>query len=89
MLNVRGIEISYGKVRAVQGVDLSVNQGEIVSLIGLNGAGKSSLLRAIAGLNRVRHRDGAGGPLDLQAHDGPREPDPGRLHAQGHVGIQR
>ena len=53
MLQVQGVEISYGKVRAVQGVDLEVRQGEIVSLIGLNGAGKSSLLRAIAGLNRV------------------------------------
>ncbi|MGE4240521.1 ABC transporter ATP-binding protein [Ramlibacter sp.] len=54
MLEVRGVEINYGKVRAVQGVDLDVRQGEIVSLIGLNGAGKSSLLRAIAGLNRVQ-----------------------------------
>jgi branched-chain amino acid transport system ATP-binding protein len=54
MLQVRGLEISYGKVRAVQGVDLDVRAGEVVSLIGLNGAGKSSLLRAIAGLNRVQ-----------------------------------
>lgn len=54
MLNVHGVEIAYGKVRAVQGVDLGVDPGEIVSLIGLNGAGKSSLLRAIAGLNRVQ-----------------------------------
>jgi len=54
MLQVRGVEISYGKVRAVQGVDLEVRAGEVVSLIGLNGAGKSSLLRAIAGLNRVQ-----------------------------------
>jgi branched-chain amino acid transport system ATP-binding protein len=54
MLQVRGLEISYGKVRAVQGVDLDIRAGEVVSLIGLNGAGKSSLLRAIAGLNRVQ-----------------------------------
>jgi branched-chain amino acid transport system ATP-binding protein len=54
MLQVRGLEIGYGKVRAVQGVDLDVRAGEVVSLIGLNGAGKSSLLRAIAGLNRVQ-----------------------------------
>ncbi|TFY97422.1 ABC transporter ATP-binding protein [Ramlibacter rhizophilus] len=63
MLQVRGVEIAYGKVRAVQGVDLAVNAGEVVSLIGLNGAGKSSLLRAIAGLNRVQagsiHFEGA------------------------------
>jgi branched-chain amino acid transport system ATP-binding protein len=54
MLHVKGVEISYGKVRAVQGVDLDVHAGEVVSLIGLNGAGKSSLLRAIGGLNRVQ-----------------------------------
>ena len=54
MLEVRGAEISYGKVRAVQQADLVVRAGEVVSLIGLNGAGKSSLLRAIAGLTRVQ-----------------------------------
>jgi branched-chain amino acid transport system ATP-binding protein len=54
MLQVRGVEIAYGKVRAVQRADLEVRQGEVVSLIGLNGAGKSSLLRAIAGLNKVQ-----------------------------------
>ncbi|TFZ02623.1 ABC transporter ATP-binding protein [Ramlibacter henchirensis] len=54
MLQVKGAEISYGKVRAVQGADLEVRAGEVVSLIGLNGAGKSSLLRAIAGLTRMQ-----------------------------------
>jgi len=54
LLRARGVEVGYGKIRAVQGVDLDVAAGEVVSLIGLNGAGKSSLLRAIAGLNRVQ-----------------------------------
>ncbi|MEY2619656.1 MAG: hypothetical protein RL522_2658 [Pseudomonadota bacterium] len=54
MLKVQGVEISYGKVRAVQQADLEVRAGEVVSLIGLNGAGKSSLLRAIAGLTRIQ-----------------------------------
>jgi branched-chain amino acid transport system ATP-binding protein len=54
MLQVQDVHVSYGNVRAVQGAGLEVRAGEIVSLIGLNGAGKSSLLRAIAGLNRVQ-----------------------------------
>ncbi len=41
MLEVRDIEVSYGKILAVQGLTLDVNEGEIVSLIGANGAGKS------------------------------------------------
>ncbi|WP_439588704.1 ABC transporter ATP-binding protein [Hydrogenophaga sp.] len=54
MLKVQDVEIAYGKVRAVQGANLEVHAGEVVSLIGLNGAGKSSLLRAIAGINRLQ-----------------------------------
>ena len=48
-LDVRGVEVNYDGVLAVQGVDLSVAPGEIVGLIGPNGAGKSSLMNAIAG----------------------------------------
>ena len=50
MLQVKGLAIAYGAVAAVRGVDLSVDEGEIVALIGANGAGKSSTLRAISGL---------------------------------------
>ena len=50
MLNVRGLEVFYGAIRAVRGIDLDVDPGEIVSLIGGNGAGKTSTVRAIAGL---------------------------------------
>jgi branched-chain amino acid transport system ATP-binding protein len=50
LLEVRGLEVRYGGIRAVKGIDLTVEQGELVCLIGANGAGKSSTLRAIAGL---------------------------------------
>lgn len=53
MLDVRGMHVTYGKIRAVQGIDLNVATGEIVALIGANGAGKSSTLRAICGIERV------------------------------------
>jgi branched-chain amino acid transport system ATP-binding protein len=54
LLDVRGLEVSYGPVRAVQGIDLAVQEGEVVALLGANGAGKTSTLRTIAGLQRPR-----------------------------------
>ena len=54
LLEVEGLEVSYGAVRALRGVDLYVDGGEIVGLVGANGAGKSTLLRAISGLVKVR-----------------------------------
>jgi branched-chain amino acid transport system ATP-binding protein len=50
MLVVRGLEVRYGPIRAVRGLDLEVRAGEIVALIGANGAGKSSTVKALAGL---------------------------------------
>jgi branched-chain amino acid transport system ATP-binding protein len=50
LLEVRGLEVRYGGIRAVKGIDLEVGAGEMVCLIGANGAGKSSTLRAISGL---------------------------------------
>ena len=50
VLEIRGLEVRYGGIRAVKGIDLEVARGELVCLIGANGAGKSSTLRAIAGL---------------------------------------
>jgi branched-chain amino acid transport system ATP-binding protein len=50
LLSVRGLSVSYGKVQAVRSVSLEVAAGAIVSVIGANGAGKSSLLNAIMGL---------------------------------------
>ena len=53
MLSVRDLHLSYGNVRAVRGIDFTVEAGEIVTLIGANGAGKSSTLRAISSLHPV------------------------------------
>ncbi|HTK02422.1 MAG TPA: ABC transporter ATP-binding protein [Bordetella sp.] len=50
LLEVRDLQVAYGGIRAVRGVELVVNPGELVCLIGANGAGKSSTLRAICGL---------------------------------------
>ena len=50
MLQVKNLEVNYGMIKAVRGVDFEVKQGEIVSLIGANGAGKSTILRTISGL---------------------------------------
>lgn len=50
LLTVEDLHVSYGAIRALTGISLSVSQGEIVTLIGANGAGKSTTLRAISGL---------------------------------------
>jgi len=50
MLRLRKLEVFYGPIRAVRGIDLDVETGEVVALIGANGAGKTSTLRAVAGL---------------------------------------
>jgi branched-chain amino acid transport system ATP-binding protein len=50
LLEVRGLKISYGGINAVKGVDFDVGEGELVSLIGCNGAGKSTTLKALVGL---------------------------------------
>jgi branched-chain amino acid transport system ATP-binding protein len=54
ILEVEDIHTYYGSIHALKGVTLHVNQGEIVSLLGANGAGKSTTLRSINGLNRPR-----------------------------------
>ncbi len=50
LLSVQDLVVSYGNIRAVQGISFDVREGEIVTLIGANGAGKSSTLRAISGI---------------------------------------
>ncbi len=55
MLKVSEIDVFYGKVQALKHVSLEVNQGEIVTLIGANGAGKTTVLRSISGLERPQH----------------------------------
>ncbi|MGO4869701.1 MAG: ATP-binding cassette domain-containing protein, partial [Roseiarcus sp.] len=54
LLTVRGVETFYGKIQALKGVDLDVNEGEIVTLIGANGAGKSTMMMTIFGSPRAR-----------------------------------
>ena len=54
LLSVQGLVAGYGGITAIKGIDLEVNDGEIVTLIGSNGAGKSTTLRAISGLIRAR-----------------------------------
>lgn len=50
LLSVRDLHVSYGAIKAVQGVSFDINEGEIVTLIGANGAGKSTTLNTISGL---------------------------------------
>ena len=49
-LEIKDLRVAYGKIEALKGISLTVNQGEIVSLIGANGAGKTTLLKTISGL---------------------------------------
>jgi branched-chain amino acid transport system ATP-binding protein len=54
LLQVDGLEVAYGPVRAVRGVTLEIHAGEIRAILGANGAGKSSIIRAIMGLVKPR-----------------------------------
>jgi branched-chain amino acid transport system ATP-binding protein len=54
LLEVKDLQVSYGAISALRGVSLSVGQGEVVALIGANGAGKTSTLRAISGMLKPR-----------------------------------
>jgi branched-chain amino acid transport system ATP-binding protein len=54
LLDVEDLHTYYGRIEAVKGISLTVNEGEIVTLIGANGAGKSTTLRSIQGINRPK-----------------------------------
>ena len=54
ILQIKDLQVSYGGIDAVRGISFNVKEGEIVSLIGANGAGKSSTLRAISGLVKAK-----------------------------------
>jgi branched-chain amino acid transport system ATP-binding protein len=69
MLKVRDLHLDYGGVVALRGVDLDVAEGELVALVGANGAGKSSLLAAVSGLHRP-----IGGTVEFQGTDVTRLP---------------
>ena len=57
MLEIKDIHVYYGAIHAIKGVSLTVRQGEIVTLIGSNGAGKSTTLRTISGLLKPKEGD--------------------------------
>lgn len=64
MLEVTDLRVNYGAIKALHGVTLRVNRGEIVTLIGSNGAGKSTTLRAISGIVRA-----SGGSITYEGRD--------------------
>jgi branched-chain amino acid transport system ATP-binding protein len=64
MLTIAGVHTYYGNIEALKGVDLTVEDGEIVTLIGANGAGKSTLLMTICGRPRA-----AEGRIDFEGED--------------------
>jgi branched-chain amino acid transport system ATP-binding protein len=75
LLEVKGLEVRYGGIRAVKGIDLEVAQGELVCLIGANGAGKTSTLKAICRLLPSRAERLAYAGFDLaraRVHELPR-----------------
>ncbi|HKB92693.1 MAG TPA: ABC transporter ATP-binding protein [Gaiellaceae bacterium] len=64
MLELESIETYYGSIQALKGISITVQEGEIVTLIGANGAGKSTTLRSINGLNHPRK-----GTISFEGHD--------------------
>ena len=54
LLKIEDLQIYYGSIEALKGISLTVDEGEIVTVLGANGAGKSTLLRAISGLLPIR-----------------------------------
>ena len=91
LLKVDNINVFYGNIHAVKDVSFEVNEGEIVTLIGANGAGKSTTLKTISGLLHPKTGDvlykgksikgtGAGRPSCLPAYDRGRESGHGRLY---------
>lgn len=65
MLEIQDLHVRYGGIQAVQGVSLSIPRGSVVTLIGANGAGKSSIIRSIAGLNKH-----VSGTISFARHEG-------------------
>jgi branched-chain amino acid transport system ATP-binding protein len=72
LLDVKDVETYYGSIQALKGISINVRDGEIVTLIGANGAGKSTTLRSINGLNHPRSGTIAFGGRDI-THDAPHD----------------
>ena len=77
MLTVKNLHVHYGAIHAIKGISLEVNSGEIVSLIGANGAGKTTILRTISGLQSA-----TSGDIIYDEHD-LRKTDPSSIITMG------
>jgi branched-chain amino acid transport system ATP-binding protein len=78
MLEVRNIEVSYGEFLALRGISFTIKEGELVTIIGANGAGKSTILRAVMGLVKCRR-----GEIFFQGEDITWSP----VHQRARLGI--
>lgn len=72
MLTVKDLEVYYGSIHAIKGVSFEVNEGEIVTLIGANGAGKTTILHAISNLIKAKTGEIHFMGHDLRATDAPK-----------------
>ena len=82
MLKLENVELRYGMIKALKGISLEVNEGEIVTLIGANGAGKTSTLRAISGLEKI-----SGGSIMFMGEDIAKKPDTVKIVSSGLVQV--
>ena len=82
-LELTHVEAFYGKIRALKGIDLNVEQGEIVTLIGANGAGKSTTLKAISGLMKLGPEANLPSQSRLRRDSSPRGGEPSRRGGNG------
>ena len=87
ILDVTGLDISYGKTQVLFGVDFHVDEGEIVALLGTNGAGKSTLLSAIAGLLDPGRGRILYGDLDITSWDANDTVAAGLVYMPGGKGV--
>lgn len=82
MLKLENVELKYGMIKALKGISLEVHEGEIVTLIGANGAGKTSTLRAISGLEKI-----SGGSISFMGECISKKPDTVKIVSQGLVQV--
>ena len=64
MLKVTDLEVYYGMIKAIKGISFEVNQGEVIALIGANGAGKTTILHTVTGLIQQKH-----GKIEFEGND--------------------
>lgn len=64
MLTIKDLDVYYGVIKAIKGISFTVNEGEVIALIGANGAGKTTILHTITGLVAPKH-----GSIDFEGHN--------------------